>query len=248
MQGSRLRGRDLDEVVVERRAAADVGHALATSSGSRSRRRRRASPTRSTAPRRRPGGRVGDDGVGGEGAAVVEDRDARAVGDAARVGVVGVDLERRLALGAAQRGDVDERRVEERCAPAARSARAEAPRELGRALSDSYGAMYVGSGSSPSAAIRCESNSNLPARRRNVALGERQIRRRHVQSHPSRARAAPRTSRRRSFGGCRASACAHQRLVVVAKLGMVEAHRARRCGGRSRCSASPRRAARSSGG
>jgi hypothetical protein len=60
--------------------------------------------------------------------------ETRARLDAARVGVVGVNLQRRLAGGAAQRGDVDERGVEERMRGRRDQRERVAAHELGIAL------------------------------------------------------------------------------------------------------------------
>src|SRR4051812_49321135 len=99
---------DLHSIIVERGAGTDVGDGL----------RRRLVRVRAVVSQLAPPYRwrrydptshpIGDHRFRTERAAVIEDADAIAGRDTARVRVVGVDLQRRLAGRPAERGDIHE--------------------------------------------------------------------------------------------------------------------------------------------
>ena len=149
-------------------------------------------------------------------AAVVEHAHLVAVGDAARGGVGGLDLEHRLLLDRAQALDVDEGRVEEVARRRRDHRQREAPRELGRAAHALVGRHVVG---------------QADAGRRRTARGRRASGSRRRRTAPRAAAAWPsRSARSCSNGTGRLDRLLRQRL----------GRRRRSTGRRSPCAAPAR--------
>ena len=120
---------------------------------------------------------VGDRGVRGEAAAIVEDRTRVAVGDAARRGVVRVESQARRLLLGDERGRLANDELRKLRAGGDMNASGKRPRARGRLRAIRAAAGTPAADRGPCAASVSDTELALARRRREAALGERRVRR-----------------------------------------------------------------------